>query len=109
MAKHPAAREYFDALPVLGVDGTLAEAVPKDSPARGKARAKTGTLSWYDAQNERALMRSKALAGEVETAKGTKLYFAIFLNDVPLPPMGTTSEQGKVLGKICEIIYQNGP
>jgi len=109
MAKHPAAREYFDALPVLGVDGTLAEAVPKDSPARGKARAKTGTLSWYDAQNERALMRSKALAGEVETAKGTKLYFAIVLNDVPLPPMGTTSEQGKVLGKICEIIYQNGP
>jgi serine-type D-Ala-D-Ala carboxypeptidase/endopeptidase (penicillin-binding protein 4) len=109
MAKHPSAREYFDALPVLGVDGTLAEAVPKDSPARGKARAKTGTLSWYDVQNQRVLLRSKALAGELETAKGTKLYFAMFLNDMPLPPTGTSAQQGKVLGKICEIVYKHGP
>jgi D-alanyl-D-alanine carboxypeptidase/D-alanyl-D-alanine-endopeptidase (penicillin-binding protein 4) len=109
MAKHPAAREYFDALPILGVDGTLAEGVPKDSPARGKARAKTGTLSWYDAQNRRVLLRSKALAGELETAKGKKLYFAMFLNDVPLPPGGTAAQQGKVLGKICEIIHEHGP
>jgi D-alanyl-D-alanine carboxypeptidase/D-alanyl-D-alanine-endopeptidase (penicillin-binding protein 4) len=109
MAKHPVAPEYFDALPILGVDGTLAEAVPKDSPARGKVRAKTGTLSWYDAQNERPLLRSKAMAGELETAKGTKLYFAMFLNDVPLPPSGTAAQQGKVLGKICEVIHQYGP
>jgi D-alanyl-D-alanine carboxypeptidase/D-alanyl-D-alanine-endopeptidase (penicillin-binding protein 4) len=109
MAKHPVAPEYFDALPILGVDGTLADSVPKDSPARGKVRAKTGTLSWYDVQNERPLLRSKALAGELETAKGTKLYFAMFLNDVPLAPKGTAAEQGKVLGKICEIIHQYGP
>ena len=108
MSKHPAAKEYFDALPVLGIDGTLAEAVAKDSPARGKARAKTGTLSWYDYQNERMLLRSKALAGEIETAKGTKLYFAIFLNDMPLPRNMTAGDQGKVLGKICEIVYKHG-
>jgi D-alanyl-D-alanine carboxypeptidase/D-alanyl-D-alanine-endopeptidase (penicillin-binding protein 4) len=109
MAKHKAADAYFDALPVLGVDGTLAESVPKESLARGKARAKTGTLSWSDAQNGRTLLRSKAMAGELETAKGTKLYFAMFLNDVPLPPGGTASGQGKVLGKVCEVIHQYGP
>ena len=109
MAKHPAAAEYFDALPVLGVDGTLAESVAKDSPARGKVRAKTGTLSWYDAQNERSLLRSKALAGELTTAKGTKLYFAMFLNDYPLPEGGSAAGQGKVLGKLCEEIYKHGP
>jgi len=109
MAKHPASKEYFAALPVLGIDGTLAEAVAKDSPARGKARAKTGTLSWYDSQNDRMLLRSKALAGEIETAKGTKLYFAIFLNDMPLPKNKTAGDQGKVLGKICEIVYKHGP
>jgi serine-type D-Ala-D-Ala carboxypeptidase/endopeptidase (penicillin-binding protein 4) len=109
MAKHKAAEAYFDGLPVLGVDGTLAESVPTDSPARGKARAKTGTLSWFDAQNGRTVLRSKALAGEVETTKGTKLYFAMFLNDVPLPSGGTASGQGKVLGKLCEVIYQYGP
>src|SRR5207247_3211111 len=31
------------ALPVLGVDGTLATVLAKDSPARGKAKGKTGT------------------------------------------------------------------
>jgi D-alanyl-D-alanine carboxypeptidase/D-alanyl-D-alanine-endopeptidase (penicillin-binding protein 4) len=109
MSRHPAARDYFDALPILGVDGTLAESVAKDSPARGKARAKTGTLTWYDAQNDRSLLRSKALAGELETAKGTKLYFAMFLNDLPLSSGQTASSQGKVLGKLCEVIYQHGP
>lgn len=109
MAKHPAGKDYFDALPVLGVDGTLAESVSKDSPARGKVRAKTGTLAWYDVQNERTLLRSKALAGELTAAKGTKLYFAMFLNDLPLADGTTASAQGKVLGKLCEVIYKYGP
>ena len=109
MSKHKAAAAYFNALPVLGVDGTLAESVAKASPARGKVRAKTGTLSWYDAQNQRTLLRSKALAGELETAKGTKLYFAMFLNDMPLPAGALASSQGKVLGKLCEVIHQHGP
>jgi D-alanyl-D-alanine carboxypeptidase/D-alanyl-D-alanine-endopeptidase (penicillin-binding protein 4) len=109
MAGHPAGKEYFDALPVLGVDGTLAESVDRDSPARGKVRAKTGTLAWYDAQNARTLLRSKALAGELETAHGTKLYIALFLNDLPLPEGKTASDMGKVLGKLCEVIHQHGP
>lgn len=109
MARQPAAKEYFDALPILGVDGTLAESVANDSPARGKARGKTGTLAWFDVQNDRLLVRSKALAGEIETAKGTKLYFAMFLNDMPLPAGGSAADQGKVLGKICETIHRFGP
>ncbi len=109
MSAHQAADAYFDALPILGVDGTLAGIVPKDSPAYGKCRAKTGTLVWHDAQNDRMLMRAKALAGELTTAKGTKLYFAMFLNDVFLPPGGTTTQQGKVLGKVAEAIYAHGP
>ena len=109
MSKHAAAREYFDALPILGVDGTLADSVSKDSPARGKVRAKTGTLGWYDAQNERTMLRSKALAGELETAKGTKLYIAMFVNDLPLPAGQPTSSVGKTLGRLCEVIYKHGP
>lgn len=109
MAKHPAGADYFKAMPILGVDGTLSESVAKESPARGKVRGKTGTLAWYDAQNERLLLRSKALAGELETEKGTKLYFAMFLNDMPLAQGGTAAQQGKVIGKLCEIIYKNDP
>jgi D-alanyl-D-alanine carboxypeptidase/D-alanyl-D-alanine-endopeptidase (penicillin-binding protein 4) len=60
--------------------------------------------------NERMLLRSKALAGTIESAKGCKLCFAVFVNDVPLPrlPLASTRE-GKVMGKLCEIIYENAP
>jgi D-alanyl-D-alanine carboxypeptidase/D-alanyl-D-alanine-endopeptidase (penicillin-binding protein 4) len=109
VAKRPEAEAFFGGLPVLGVDGTLAEAVAADSPAKGKGRAKTGTLIWYDRMNERPLLRAKCLAGEMETAKGSRLYFAIFLNDVALPSGAPASREGKVLGKLCEIMYQHGP
>ena len=41
---------YFrDALPVLGLDGTLADVIDARSPARGKVWAKTGTLNYGSA------------------------------------------------------------
>jgi serine-type D-Ala-D-Ala carboxypeptidase/endopeptidase (penicillin-binding protein 4) len=109
MAKRPDWSVYRDCLPVLGVDGTLATAVPADSPARGKVQAKTGTLYWHDLLNDRPLLRSKALAGTMTTAGGRTLYLAMFVNDVPLPLLVTPTREGKVLGKLCEIIYQEAP
>ena len=60
-------------------------------------------------QNERALLRSKSIAGVMTTAKGRTLVFAIFVNDVSLPKGVETSREGKLLGKICEIVYQHAP
>jgi serine-type D-Ala-D-Ala carboxypeptidase/endopeptidase (penicillin-binding protein 4) len=95
--------------PILGVDGTLSEAVTDDSPAKGKVQAKTGTISWFDAMNNRTLLRSKALAGTLTTANNKELFFAMFVNDVPLPQGVTTQREGRTLGRICEIIYQHAP
>ncbi|MCE9529645.1 MAG: D-alanyl-D-alanine carboxypeptidase/D-alanyl-D-alanine-endopeptidase [Planctomycetes bacterium] len=108
MAERPEAEVYFNALPIIGVDGTLVNVLPPDSPVKGKVRAKTGTLVYHDLMNERVLLRSKALAGTMETAKGTKLYFAMFVNEVPLPRGAAASREGKILGKLCEIIHQHG-
>ena len=108
MAKQPDWPAFKAALPVLGVDGTLAEVVDKDSPARGKVFAKTGTLFWTDGLNGgRSLLRSKALAGVMTTKTGRELYVTMFINDVPLPVGVGPSREGKVLGKLCEIIYEN--
>jgi D-alanyl-D-alanine carboxypeptidase/D-alanyl-D-alanine-endopeptidase (penicillin-binding protein 4) len=96
-------------LPVLGVDGTLADVVPEDSPARGKVFAKTGTYTWHDVLNDRTLLRSKALAGTLTTAGGRPLFFAIFLNNVPLPKGVRPEREGKVLGKLCQILYGQRP
>src|SRR4029450_13174437 len=66
-----------------------AKAVAPDSPARGHARAKTGTF-WVDnTLTGKAVLTSKALAGYMETASGRPLVFAFFLNDVPLDVPGS--------------------
>jgi D-alanyl-D-alanine carboxypeptidase/D-alanyl-D-alanine-endopeptidase (penicillin-binding protein 4) len=109
MAKRSEWEVYKAALPILGVDGTLAEVVKPESPARGKAFAKTGTLIWYDAANERYLLKSKALAGTMTTKNGTALHFCMMVNNVPLPDGVTPAREGKVLGKLCELLYEHGP
>src|SRR5262249_30002620 len=94
MAKRPEYEAYHAALPWLGVEGTLADVVGADSPARGKVQAKTGTLYYADLLNDRMLLRSKALAGTMKTANGRELVFAMFVNDEPLPKGALPSREG---------------
>jgi D-alanyl-D-alanine carboxypeptidase/D-alanyl-D-alanine-endopeptidase (penicillin-binding protein 4) len=107
LAQRPEWRRYRDWLPVLGVDGTLAEAVGPESPARGKVWAKTGTIFWPDTFNGRNLLGSKALAGTMTTAGGRTLFLALYVNHVPLPRGVQPSREGKALGRICEVLYEN--
>jgi len=97
-----------EGLPVLGVDGTLAD-IGADSPARGKVRAKTGTYPDTDLLNDRIFLRCKALAGVMTTRSGRNLVFAVFVNDVPLATGVPTSREAKVLGQLCEILYEHTP
>jgi len=105
LAKRDDWKDYRSWLPNLGVDGTLAESVPSNSPAKGSTQAKTGTNVWPDAMNNRALLRSKSLAGAMTMASGREVYFAVFVNNVPLKGEMTASTVGKTLGKVCEAIH----
>ena len=109
MHKSPDFAVFRDCLPILGVDGTLVDSVPMDSPARGKVFAKTGTYTDADLLHDRGYLRSKSLAGMMTAANGKTLYFALFVNDVPLVKGITTVREGKQLGKLCEIIYELAP
>jgi D-alanyl-D-alanine carboxypeptidase/D-alanyl-D-alanine-endopeptidase (penicillin-binding protein 4) len=109
LAKRADYQAFHDGLPILGVDGTLADVVSADSPARGHVQAKTGTLGWYDVMNQRSLVTSKALAGTMTTDTGRPLILALYVNNVPLPKGVSSSREGKTLGKLCEIIYQHAP
>jgi D-alanyl-D-alanine carboxypeptidase/D-alanyl-D-alanine-endopeptidase (penicillin-binding protein 4) len=109
LAKRADYKAFEAALPVLGVDGTLVDALPRNSPARGAVKAKTGTYFWRDLLNGRVLLTSKALAGTMTTARGRRLTFAMFINNVPLPPGITPSREGRVLGQLCEILHQHAP
>lgn len=114
LAARPDFPAFDAALPVLGRDGTLARAVGPDSPARGHARAKTGTYFVENYLTGKTILTSKALAGYLETASGRPLVFAFFVNNVPLDASGpaiseATGAAGRVLGKLCEVFYASDP
>jgi D-alanyl-D-alanine carboxypeptidase/D-alanyl-D-alanine-endopeptidase (penicillin-binding protein 4) len=105
MQKRPDFAVFHDSLPILGVDGTLSEAVAQDSPARGKVYAKTGTLVSYNPVDDDMLLTSKALAGYMTSASGRKLLIAIYVNNKTVKTPADIEQQGKTVGHLCEIIY----
>ncbi|MBL9125400.1 MAG: D-alanyl-D-alanine carboxypeptidase/D-alanyl-D-alanine-endopeptidase [Planctomycetaceae bacterium] len=106
MATRPDFESYERGLPVLGIDGTLASAVDDNSPARGKVQAKTGTYYWQNLMNGQYVLTSKALAGYLSAKSGRKLAFAAVVNGVHLKDTEERNRIGKVLGRICEILYE---
>jgi len=113
LATRPDYPAFEAALPVLGRDGTLAKAVGPDSPARGHARAKTGTYWVTDELSGKAILTSKALAGTMETADGRALIVAAFVNNVPLDAAGDdisdgTAAAGRLLGRLVVVLYEAG-
>jgi len=68
------AKDFFEALPIAGVDGTIRRRM-KGTPAEHNVHAKTGTLRWVN-----------ALSGYVTTAAGERLVFSLMLNRYDPPP-----------------------
>jgi D-alanyl-D-alanine carboxypeptidase/D-alanyl-D-alanine-endopeptidase (penicillin-binding protein 4) len=114
MAARPEFPAFDAALPILGRDGTLAKAVAQNSPARGHAHAKTGTYYVENELDGTVILTSKAVAGYLETASGRSLVFTAFVNNVPLDAPKTnrsiseaTAEAGRLLGRLCEVFYDD--
>jgi D-alanyl-D-alanine carboxypeptidase/D-alanyl-D-alanine-endopeptidase (penicillin-binding protein 4) len=105
MATRPDFAVYERALPILGIDGTLAKSCPPGSPVKGKVFAKTGTLVWNNLLEDRGLLTSKALAGYLDTSGGKRLAFAAFVNGVHLKDGLDTKRLGSDLGQLCEIVH----
>jgi len=104
MAARPQFKDYENALPVLGRDGTLAS-ISTNHPAAGHVKAKTGTLTWNDAVNQGETLLAKGLAGYMTTHTGRQIAFAIFLNRAPIEKELGSKRDGRALGRLCEAIY----
>jgi D-alanyl-D-alanine carboxypeptidase/D-alanyl-D-alanine-endopeptidase (penicillin-binding protein 4) len=74
MSKGANAVPYHAALPILGVDGSLA-GTGRSLPAKGHVFAKTGTTL------EAGALKAQVLAGYIDAKSGRKLAFALFVND----------------------------
>lgn len=73
MSQHTEAKNYYDALPIAGKDGTLRNRL-KGTRAEGNVHAKTGTLRW-----------ANSTSGYLTTAAGEKLVFCLMLNRYSAP------------------------
>lgn len=74
MSRSPYARQFRAALPVLGVDGSLAD-TGRSLPAKGHVFAKTGTT--IDASG----LKAQVLAGYIDAKSGKRLAFALYVNN----------------------------
>jgi D-alanyl-D-alanine carboxypeptidase/D-alanyl-D-alanine-endopeptidase (penicillin-binding protein 4) len=74
------AEVYLDALPILGVDGSLAT-TGADLPAKGHVFAKTGTTIAPGEDGETLELKAQNLAGYIETRSGRLVAYALMVND----------------------------
>lgn len=105
MAKRPDAKQWQDTLPILGVDGSLAD-VQAGSKAAGKVFAKTGTLLAGDAFNNRYRLVTKTLGGVMDTQKGRHLAFTIMVNQGFYKDLAGVFEANDDVGKVAALIQQ---
>jgi serine-type D-Ala-D-Ala carboxypeptidase/endopeptidase (penicillin-binding protein 4) len=90
-ARTPWFRVFYDALPVAGVDGTLADRF-HNTPLQGRIHAKTGSLEHVN-----------ALSGYMNLTESRRLAFVIIGNHHPLH----SSEATKVIDQIALQTYRH--
>jgi len=99
--------DFYRALPILGVDGTLAD-VQTGAPARGRVHAKTGAWGWPNLLSHGAVY-SRGLVGYVTTRSGKHVAFCIYVNDIAFGhDVDGVAILGQLLGAIANAIYVDG-
>jgi D-alanyl-D-alanine carboxypeptidase len=88
LAKSSASQAFIAALPILGVDGSLAFVKNFESDrtlagAAGNVRAKTGTYVGSSSTGSLEL-KAQALGGYITTKRGHHLTFQLVVNNVPI-------------------------
>jgi D-alanyl-D-alanine carboxypeptidase/D-alanyl-D-alanine-endopeptidase (penicillin-binding protein 4) len=104
MSKSDVATQYRQALPVLGVDGSLAT-VGQGLPAQGQVFAKPGTTILSD--DAGLILKAQNLAGYIRTASGRTVAYALMVNDVgTIPAVSAVSEVFADEAAISNAIYE---
>ncbi|MEO6827154.1 MAG: D-alanyl-D-alanine carboxypeptidase/D-alanyl-D-alanine-endopeptidase [Microbacteriaceae bacterium] len=105
MAKRADAAQWRSTMPILGVDGSLAN-VQKDKPAATKVIGKTGTLASQDGFNNRYYLPTKALGGYITTKSGRHFAFAIMANSSVFKDAAGIFAANEDVGKVAASIQQ---
>jgi D-alanyl-D-alanine carboxypeptidase/D-alanyl-D-alanine-endopeptidase (penicillin-binding protein 4) len=106
MANRTDAAAWRSTMPLLGIDGSLAN-VQAGTPAAGKVIGKTGTLAAGDLLNGRYFLPTKALGGYITTATGRHFAFAIMVNSSVFSDEEGLFAANEDIGKVAASIQQS--
>lgn len=96
---------FFDALPVLGVDGSL-EDFAKKTEGAGSVHAKPGTGVAYNFATGKFFLITQALAGYFEGKNGHMFAYVVAVNNGKLPSMDDISAIFEDQGQLSSMIYE---
>ena len=82
-------KAFYDALPIAGVDGSIARRM-RNTPAAGNLRAKTGYID-----------KARALSGYVTTADGRMLVFSFLANNYTMPQSAVDQVQNEIGARLA--------
>lgn len=111
MSRKPSFMEYRDALPILGIDGSLGSVTDfmQDSSltgAQGNVFAKTGTFIEGTAAGP--VFRAKALAGYIQAKSGRRLAFALIVNEIgAVTSLDEVFQTSQDQGTIAAILWRD--
>jgi PBP4 family serine-type D-alanyl-D-alanine carboxypeptidase len=110
LAKRPQHQAFFDALPILGVDGSIGfvkdfQNDPTLSGATGRVHAKTGTYGVGTSSG--MLLKGQALGGYITTKSGKHLTFQLVVNDVPLTGVEDIIKVFQDQGTIAAMLWRD--
>lgn len=97
-------QRFFDALPILGVDGSL-EDFGKGIAASGKVRAKPGTGVAYNLATGKFFLITQALSGYIEGKNGHLLAYMVAVNNAAMPTIDDIYPMFEDDSQLSSIIY----
>lgn len=98
-------KDYFDALPILGVDGSL-EDFAKKTPGAGKVRAKPGTGVAFNLATHQFFLITQALGGYIEAKNGHLLAYMVVINNGTMPQLDDIFPIFEDISVISSLIYE---
>jgi D-alanyl-D-alanine carboxypeptidase len=101
---------FFNALPVMGIDGSLAfvtdfESDPTLAGAKGHVRAKPG--SFLEGSQSGLLLKGQAFAGYIHTKGGRRLAYEVVVNNAPVSSVSDVLQVFQDQGTISAILWRD--
>ena len=110
MTRRPAFQFFFDALPILGVDGSLVfvtdfQSDPTLAGATGRVRAKTGTF--LQGSESGLILKGQAFGGYIATKSGRRLAYQLVVNNVNVTSLSDVIQVFQDEGRISAILWRD--